>query len=157
MMNKRGQSAVEYLTTYGLALVAIVIIVGALFALGILNPLSYQTDTCRGFVKLQYRDHGASADGNFNLTLRNGSGKTIAASGASVDIDCNLDGAPDGNAVTNAAAWGASREETFSFPGPCSATFSANDPYEIDLNLTYTPGSGFTKTESATCVGTVTP
>ena len=156
MMNRRGQSAVEYLTTYGLALVAIVIIVGALFALGILNPLSYQTDTCRGFVKLQYRDHGASSNGDFSLTLRNGSGKTISAGAAKVSIDCDLDGVPDADA-NNSTAWGASREKDYTFTASCTSTFSANDPYEVDLNLTYTPGSGFTKTESATCVGTVTP
>ena len=156
MMNRRGQSAVEYLTTYGLALVAIVIIVGALFALGILNPLSYQTDTCRGFVKLQYRDHGANAAGNFDLTLQNGSGNTIPAGAAKVSIDCNLDGVTEAD-VNNSTAWGASREKTFNFSASCSSTFTANDPYEVDLNLTYTPSGGFTKTESATCLGTVTP
>jgi len=37
-MERKGQSALEYLMTYGWALVTVVIVVAALFAFGIFNP-----------------------------------------------------------------------------------------------------------------------
>ena len=41
MKNKRAQAALEYLMTYGWALVIIAIVAAALFAMGIINPATY--------------------------------------------------------------------------------------------------------------------
>ncbi|MCW6160073.1 MAG: hypothetical protein LVQ95_03240 [Candidatus Micrarchaeales archaeon] len=38
MKNKRAQSAIEYLTTYGWAILIIIVVVAALYRLGIFNP-----------------------------------------------------------------------------------------------------------------------
>jgi len=42
--NRRSQGALEYLITYGWAILIIVIIGGALFALGVFNPSSWTTN-----------------------------------------------------------------------------------------------------------------
>jgi hypothetical protein len=42
----RGQSAVEYLTTYGWAILLLVIVVGALLASGALNPSYFMSEEC---------------------------------------------------------------------------------------------------------------
>ncbi len=42
----RAQAAVEFLVTYGWALMAVVIIVSLIFALGIFNPDSFRQDEC---------------------------------------------------------------------------------------------------------------
>lgn len=40
---RKGQSAIEYLSTYGWALLAILVVVGAIMQMGVLNPCSQQT------------------------------------------------------------------------------------------------------------------
>lgn len=42
----RGQSAIEYLTTYGWAILLLVIVVGALLASGALNPSYFMSEEC---------------------------------------------------------------------------------------------------------------
>ena len=85
---EKGQAALEYLMTYGWALIAILIIAAVLFALGILNPETYQAGTCRGFGKIGYFDHsGRATDNEFEIILGNGSGGDIAANNATVYID----------------------------------------------------------------------
>jgi hypothetical protein len=46
MFNKKGQSAMEYLMTYGWAILVVLIALGALFALGVFNPET--ANTCSG-------------------------------------------------------------------------------------------------------------
>jgi len=46
MKNMRGQSAVEYLTTYGWAILLLVIVVGALMMSGALNPSYFMSEEC---------------------------------------------------------------------------------------------------------------
>jgi len=46
-MNKKGQAALEFLTTYGWAFLVILIMIGALSYFGVLNPTKYVPDSCR--------------------------------------------------------------------------------------------------------------
>ncbi len=45
----RGQGAIEYLMTYGWALLVIVVVGAALYSAGVLNPASYVSSKCTGF------------------------------------------------------------------------------------------------------------
>ncbi len=64
--NKKGQSAMEYLMTYGWAILVIVVVVGALYAMGVFNP-SASTPPQVSSSDFSYTDHDAN-----NLVLRNG-------------------------------------------------------------------------------------
>ena len=57
MISRKGQGAMEYLMTYGWALLVIVVVGAALFALGVLNPATYTKSQCAGFGVLQYQGH----------------------------------------------------------------------------------------------------
>ncbi len=46
MMGKRAQSAMEYLITYGWAILIIAIALGVLFELGLFNPSSFVSTSC---------------------------------------------------------------------------------------------------------------
>ena len=64
-LNKKGQSALEYLMTYGWALVIMIVVVAALVALDLFN-LGSTTTTCAGFPSLiAYQRHTLAANGNF--------------------------------------------------------------------------------------------
>jgi len=54
---RKGQGALEYLITYGWAILIIVIIGGALFALGVFNPSSWVSNKrATGFASIQVKD-----------------------------------------------------------------------------------------------------
>jgi hypothetical protein len=55
--SKKAQGALEYLITYGWAILIIVIIGGALFALGVFNPSSWVSNKrATGFTAIQIKD-----------------------------------------------------------------------------------------------------
>jgi len=72
-LDKKGQSALEYLMTYGWALVVIVVVVAVLYALGVFN-IGGSIETCTGFPAGQftYGSHQYKANGDFNLQFTNG-------------------------------------------------------------------------------------
>jgi hypothetical protein len=46
MFNKKGQAALEFLTTYGWAFLVILVMIGALSYFGVLSPENYIPDSC---------------------------------------------------------------------------------------------------------------
>ena len=77
-MDKRGQSALEYLMTYGWALIVIAIVIGVLI---------YVTSSSAGGVTCQSKSNQFIIDAyvvgaglnNVDMTLRNATGKTVTA------------------------------------------------------------------------------
>ncbi|MCK5023128.1 MAG: hypothetical protein KAS04_03070 [Candidatus Aenigmarchaeota archaeon] len=72
-MKRKGQSAMEYLMTYGWAILIVIIVAAALYALGVFNPATFTGSTATGFTQL-----GAPSDwdlaagtGTFKLKLAN--------------------------------------------------------------------------------------
>jgi len=72
----------EYLMTYGWALLVIVVVGAALFALGVLNPNTYTQKRCQGFQYFTYQDSLATP-GTFSLDIVNGP-QTIAITNLNV-------------------------------------------------------------------------
>ena len=140
--------------TYGWALVVILIVVAALFALGILSPATYQGATCRGFGKIAYIDHTFDSNGDFIIQLANGSGKSIGASDANVGIDCEQDGTWDAVSTTS-SNWKGSGYYFFSASTGC--TVVAGDNYISDVNIVYKPAGRLAQVETAVCSGAVRP
>jgi hypothetical protein len=142
--------------TYGWALVVILIVVAALFALGILSPATYQGATCRGFGKIAYIDHVQDVSGAFTIQLANGSGKSIGALDANVGIDCEQDGTWD-DMNSNAVNWKGSSYLTFVLDGVGCQNLTAGDNYISDVNIVYTPQGRLQQIETAVCSGAVRP
>lgn len=150
MKMAKGQAALEYLMTYGWALIAILIIAAVLFALGILNPETYQAGTCRGFGQIGYFDHSADAgDNEFTIILGNGSGSHIAANNATVYIDTDRDGSND-DSVSNSDKWGGSEFYTFVLN---DNDLTEGQRYIIDVTIIYEKDDGLEKKETAICSG----
>jgi uncharacterized protein (UPF0333 family) len=45
-MNKRGQAALEFLMTYGWAILVVMVVIGALAYFGVLNPMMFVPERC---------------------------------------------------------------------------------------------------------------
>lgn len=154
---RKGQGAMEYLMTYGWALLVIIIVGAALFALGILNPATYQQRRCNGFQYFTYMDQ--KADDAFNVTndeftiqLRNGvndmniSSITVGASAT----DTTLSGEGGWTGTT----W-LGQGKTFTIVAYTPTTSILAGSYDdIEITVTYNVKAGIQgNTDSATCVG----
>ncbi len=144
--NKKGQSALEYLMTYGWALVVIVIVVAALVFL--INPSQVGGQSCTGFQNMPI---GNFQLGSTGLTYKatNQTGRALSAvafggkftnAGTTTYVNSEF---PD--IVTIAA----NAEQSVTLP----ATLTAGSA-TIDLNVSYFDGD-FTRSAKATCKGTV--
>ncbi len=77
-MKTRGQSALEYLVTYGWAILAIVIIAAILWYFGVFNPSKWTTEKqCGGFSSLQCIDFKYDSNGTLLVSVGNKVGNKI--------------------------------------------------------------------------------
>jgi len=77
-MQKRGQAALEFLTTYGWAFLVILIMIGALAYFGILKPSRLLPERCTFGSEIGCQDFGLdTVNGNVTLRLKNSVGDTI--------------------------------------------------------------------------------
>jgi hypothetical protein len=150
-MNSKGQAALEYLMTYGWALVVMVVVIAALVALDVFN-LGSVTDTCAGFpTNIAYQKHVYSADGSFKLSFLNGTGQRI-------DINSLKVGATDGNftAITsNPGASSTINASGFGIGGTGTGTATAGDAYKVAVTINYNiPDLNFNNVKAqGTCLG----
>ena len=153
-MDNRAQSALEYLMTYGWALVVIVIVIAALFAFGIFNPPS--AGTCTGLNKLAYLQHSVSG-GTFYLLVSNGAGSAINVTSVSFSTNSANGIAFTGVTGTNfptAAVNSAATIDINSTGHTPTASEFATGTYSQKVTITYTQAS-IPHTETATCTGNI--
>jgi len=93
-MDRKGQGAMEYLMTYGWAILVVMIVGVVLWQLGIFGGGPGAVNTATGFSKIKpmepsirYSDNGA-ADGTLKFTIMNGAGTPIVGLCATPSGDC---------------------------------------------------------------------
>lgn len=145
MMEKRGQSALEYLMTYGWALIVIAIVIGVLI---------YVTSTSSGGVTCQSKSGQiivkewsiSVGTNNASVVIQNATGGNITLQGAFSGGDF----AADGNTADTAILKNGTMPIT-GLSGPASAgTFS-----DGAIGIRYTTAGGLTADANITCAGTV--
>jgi hypothetical protein len=89
-MKMKGQTAVEYLMTYGWAILIILIVAGVLAYYGIFAPAGFLGPTARGFGQVQVLNPWAVAStGAVTLNLANRVGGAINITSVAMTIDTN--------------------------------------------------------------------
>jgi hypothetical protein len=73
----RAQSALEYLMTYGWAILIVIIVGAALYALGVFNPGTFTGQKSTGFSAVQMDDFRFDTISNLTLRVGNRKGRTI--------------------------------------------------------------------------------
>jgi len=145
--NNKGQSALEYLMTYGWALVVIVIVVAALVFL--INPSQVGTEGCTGFTKLPIGNFQFDDETGLQFKITNQTGRALSIVSFSGTI--NNGGASSYATDATVTTVGANSEVTVTLdPGTLVA-----GPVTADLNVTYNDGD-FSRTATGTCKGTIT-
>lgn len=81
--SKKAQAAIEFLMTYGWAIIAVLLTIAGLAYFGVVNPTGFVPDSCTMFSGIACVDMLANKDGMV-MTLRNGGGKAFSSFSISV-------------------------------------------------------------------------
>lgn len=138
---KKGQAAMEFLMTYGWAILVVLVAIGALAYFGVLNPNRFLPASCTIGPGLGCDDHRVTAT-TTQLVLRNGLGDdltavTIAIAGCTASAEADSDDAWNDGTVLGGA-------DGITLTS-CS-NGAAGSRYKGDVTVTYTSGSGITHT-----------
>lgn len=126
----RAQAALEFLMTYGWAIMVVLIAISALSYFGVLSPDNFLPAKCfleSGIACVDFR----ITDRAITFSLRNSKGEDITVTGIKAS----------GCSGTNSGSLKNGARATFQVLG-CSNT--VNSKYSADLNVTYTSESGLT-------------
>jgi hypothetical protein len=125
-MGKKSQAAMEFLMTYGWAILVVLVAVGALSYFGVLSPDKFLPSRCSLPAGISCNDHKAVAsDSEIRVVLRNGlgfdtTGVTAAVSGCTTSSSTTLN---NGDQKTLTAT---------------SCSLTGGSKFSGDLNVTYT-------------------
>lgn len=131
----KGQSALEFLTTYGWALVMILIIIGSLTYFGVLDPSIAPTTRCEVFPEFTCDAVQIHDDGRILIELRNNLGKLDILNVSIESQDCTIDEGfhTQNNMNQNVLV----NDSLLRFS--CSETLDPGASFEAELILDYVP------------------
>ncbi|MFA4946256.1 MAG: hypothetical protein WC607_01805 [Candidatus Micrarchaeia archaeon] len=110
---KKGQSALEYLVTYGWAILAIVIIAAVLWYFGVFNPSKWtESKQCGGLASFSCVDYVVNATNGVTLSLGNKVGRSVivyctgntpvnTTLGLTTPVSCTVQGTASGSNQLN--------------------------------------------------------
>ncbi len=151
-MKRRAQGALEYLITYGWAILIIVIIGGALFGLGVFNPSSWVTNKrASGFSSVFVKDWKFSSSGA-QLVLANQFGAdfdldSVSISSPTVTLTCSNSSASELPVIHI-------NDASVTITSSCSAMPIRGVPYTALVQFTFT-ARGVQHVDSGTLSGKV--
>lgn len=151
---RKGQAAMEFLMTYGWAILVVLVAIGALAYFGVLSPSQFLPEKCTISTGsgLFCKDHQADSDASQRITLKIqniltetvtiaiGDAKVVFTKGAST-ITC-----------TNTAAFSPTADGEVDLLLPCNTDFEVGDKIKGDITITYTPTGGLKKTTTGQLV-----
>jgi hypothetical protein len=145
-MNRKGQAAMEFLMTYGWAILAAVIAIGVLSYMGVFSPGKYATDNAIVTAPFYANAHSATASGGVTLELKNNGGETYTVT------DVNVGGCGNNSASTSIGAGNMS-----AITITCNPVLTAGDTVKGDITVTYNKaGSSVSQTSTGTVSSKVT-
>lgn len=144
-MHKKGQAAMEFLMTYGWAILAAVIAIGVLAYFGVFSPSKYVPEMCTLNAPLGCDEHAITATSGVQLVVRNGAGDSIDISSVAVS-GCGTD------STARTVADGATEPVTVT----CAPVLTADSRFKGDITVTYRKTGGtLDKTASGSVSGKV--
>ena len=149
-MQKKAQSALEFLTTYAWAFLVMIIVIGVIAYFGVLRPQKILPDRCNfgaEFTCLNYQI--SSASNQFKLRLKNNLAAPVTISGISLNSETTtqysctnptlpISNMPSGNIT----------DLTFTSCNTATAGFVVGDKAKVLVKITYydvTSGAGYAR------------
>ena len=150
-LQKKSQSALEFLVTYAWAFIVIAIIIAAIAYFGVLRPQKILPDRCTFSVSFDCSAYSLSTDGTFRLRLKNNVGNSVTVTNlnlvndAGASFSCILTGSPPSN-------WGLGeiKDIVWTACNLASQGFNSGDKAKVLVNMTYyDPKAGATYSKLA--------
>ena len=155
-MNRKAQAAMEYLMTYGWAILIVIIVAAALYALGVFNPATWTGTRSTGFANIgQPTDWLYQANGEFNITVKNSLGQSMTVQ--SISAKCGVGGTNVTLSTTAASqvVGPGSSIEYYTDVNNC-ASLTTGSSYSVEVTISYTKGTGvYAQRDAGTVTGSV--
>jgi len=153
---RKAQAAMEFLMTYGWAILVVLIAIGALAYFGVLNPSKFLPSSCTLQPGLDCSEFKVQAsDNTVHLFVRNGMGESVDFS--ALGIDTNSDGdtadATDCAAIDPASIADGAMSAELTITCPDAQVGTVGSRFKGDLIGTYIKG---TSTLTHTLSGSIT-
>ena len=159
-MTQKGQAAMEFLMTYGWAILVVLIAIGALAYFGVLNPSRFLPRSCTLMPGLDCDEFKVDdSDVQVQLFIRNGIGDSIDFSTLGIDINADgdtVDVGTDCVDIDPAAIADGALSAQINVVCPAATIGAVGDRFRGDIIGTYTlSGSTLTHTMAGQIVSEV--
>ena len=149
-MDRKAQTALEYLMTYGWAILIIIIVGSALYALGVFSPGTFTGKRSTGFSQFQIVDFKVDTSESVTLVMGNRLGKTITVN------DINATYKADDCTGSFNRPLGPNKQSDFILNCTWPGTLELKSSYSIEVGIGYTdPDSGLDHLDAGTLFGIV--
>lgn len=150
---KRSQAALEYLLTYGWAILIVIIVGASLYALGVFTPGQWTGKRQTGFAQFRVADFSLKSNGDLTIVFQNQIGKTV-------NID-NINATLKGHTCTFGYSHSVGPNTMYTATKDCSASFSNlnfRNSFSIIVDFYYTDlDSGLAHVDTGTLFGSIEP
>ena len=129
MNQKKGQAAMEFLMTYGWAILAAIIAIGVLAYIGVFSPSNYISNMVTVNAPFGTTQELSIGTASIQFVMRNGGGDSATISSIAI-AGCG----------TNSSSITLADGETQLITVPCSPVLTSDDKFSGDLTITYVTG-----------------
>jgi hypothetical protein len=142
MVKKRGQAAMEFLMTYGWALLVVLIAIGALAFFGVLNPGQFLPSTCTIAPGISCDGFKVTED-SVELILTNGMGTTLGVAGDLFTVYIFQDAVECGSSTGELVGlFGDGKTDKFEItPLAAGCVLAEGGKAKLDIQVTYKIGA----------------
>ena len=149
-VGKRGQAALDFLMTYGWALLLIVLVVGALFALGIFDTGTFLGSRASGFTQIGVSGWQLNSSGIFSIKFKDKAGTDVNIT--AINITLNTLTLTNNTSVSIANG----KESGTLVVGNFSTVPASGGSYSVRVAINYMDSAtSFNYTDSGTLTGKV--
>ena len=145
MVDRKAQAGMDFLATYGWALILLAVVIASLFSLGIFDLNFFAGRQATGFTNLVPVDWNLK-NGVFQIVLKNDSGVAVSVSSIAVDVDGTVKTYAVPFAIPEGSASGII--SVSGFPANSRGSYSA----KVNINFTDSE-AGFSYVESGRVTG----
>ncbi len=139
---KKAQAAMEFLMTYGWAILVVLVAIGALAYFGVLNPGKYLPASCVVAPGISCDDFVVRSGGDATVILRNGMGQSLSSVSLTIPT-CTI------NTADATIADGATGTYTFTACG-APGTLTAGSQFKQDMVFSYIGSGGLPHNKTGT-------
>ncbi len=126
-MHRKGQAAMEFLMTYGWAILAAVVVIGVLAYFGVFSPSAYVPNQCLLSAVFGCNAASASVSEGVTLEIRHGV----------VGEVFNITDVIVSNCGSNTTVGNMQADTLYRITVPCTQTLTAGNKFRGDVSITY--------------------